>query len=281
MKFVLTICAAFFSVSGDGIVKALNDGQPIRACLVRAIPRMLLSQTTSTTGFPSKHVLIDTLSDRIAIAGRYSPPLVADIGGVDSPEAQGIPRPIRIPRRLNILLIAAVFIVTGIAVLLYVGQLVILGWIMDLLTALEEFLSEIGMPKILVKPDPLEYEEVGEIIVVTLRYNIATIRQCQTVQKQLRYLIDEHHCDFVLDFSCADRISKTFRAVMFQFKKSARREAEKLGKPYRSVALPHGKVFRVFDDREHAVEKMSKHDGHGWVVLCSVPVGIRAISDLA
>jgi hypothetical protein len=67
---------------------------------------------------------------------------------------------------------------------------------------------------------------------------------------------------------------------MVHFMKAARREAGKLGKPYRPVALPHGPVFRVFDDRECAVEEMSKHDGHGWVVLCSVPDGIRAVSDL-
>jgi hypothetical protein len=93
-------------------------------------------------------------------------------------------------------------------------------------------------------------------------------------------LIDEHHCNFVLDFLYAEKISISFRGVMVHLMKAARREAGELGKPYRPVALPHGAVFRVFNDRERAVEEMSKHDGHGWVVLCSVPVGIRAVSDL-
>ena len=136
------------------------------------------------------------------------------------------------------------------------------------------------MPKIRATPIPLEYEQIGEIIVVTLRDNIITLGQCQTVQKQLGRLVDEHHCDFVLDFLYAEKISKSFRGVMVRFVKAARREAEKLGKPYRPVALPRGAVFKVFADRRRAIEEMSKHDGHGWVVLCCVPVGIRAVSDL-
>jgi hypothetical protein len=171
------------------------------------------------------------------------------------------------------LIIAAVCAVCGVAIVLYIGELVVVGWVVD-------FLSEIGVPKIQARPDPLEYEQIGEIIVVTLRDNIATLLQCQAVQKQLNRLIDEHHCNFVLDFSYPEKISKTFREVMVEFVKAARTEAEKLGKPYRPVTLPNGPVFRVFDDRERAVEEMSAYDGHGWVVLCSVPVGIRAVSDL-
>ena len=174
---------------------------------------------------------------------------------------------------LETLIIVAVFAVCGIAIVLYIGELVILCWVVD-------FLSEIGMPKIQARPVPLEYEQVGEIIVVKLRNNIATVRQCLSVQKQLKCLIDEHHCNFVLDFLYAEKTSKSFRGVMVHLMKAARREAGKLGKPYRPVALPHGAVFRVFNDRQRAVEEMSKHDGHGWVVLCSVPVGIRAVSDL-
>jgi hypothetical protein len=104
--------------------------------------------------------------------------------------------------------------------------------------------------------------------------------QCQAVQKQLAGLIDQHHCDFVLDFLNAEKISKSFREVMFQLTKAARKEAERLGKPYRPVALPRGVLFRVFEDRQRAVEEMARHDGHGWVVLCCVPIGIRAVSDL-
>jgi len=172
---------------------------------------------------------------------------------------------------LETLITVTIFAAAGIGIVLYIRELVIVGWVVD-------FLSEIGMPQI--QPIPLEYEQVGEIIVVKLRDNIAAVLQCQSVQKQLKCLIDEHHCDLVLDFLYAGRISKSFRGVMVYVMKEARREAEKLGKPYRPIALPHGKVFRVFDNREHAVEAMSKHDGHGWVVLCSVPVGIRAVSEL-
>jgi hypothetical protein len=174
---------------------------------------------------------------------------------------------------LDSLIVAGILVGSGVLVILYIGELVVLGWIVD-------FLSEIGMPKIQAGPVPLEYEQVGEIIVVTLRDNIVTLRQCQSVQQQLKRLIDEHHCDFVLDFSHAEKLSRSFRGVMVYVLKAARREAGKLGKPYRPVASPHGAVFRVFADRERAVEEMSKHDGHGWVVLCSVPFGIRAVSGL-
>ena len=67
---------------------------------------------------------------------------------------------------------------------------------------------------------------MGEIIVVTLRDNIATARQCQSVAKQLKFLIDDHHCDFVLDFLYAGRISMGFREVMLDLRKAARKEAE-------------------------------------------------------
>ena len=172
---------------------------------------------------------------------------------------------------LETLVIAGMFVVAGVGIVLYIGELVVLGWVVD-------FLSEIGMPEIRATPIPLEYEQVGEIVVVKLRDNVGTVRQCQSVQKQLKHLIDEQHCDVVLDFSRAGRVSRSFRGVMVYVMKAARRAAGKLGKPYRPVALPHGAVFKVFDDREGAVEKMSKHDGHGWVVLCSVPVGIRAVA---
>ena len=171
---------------------------------------------------------------------------------------------------LETVIIGSVFAIAAIGVVLYIWELVLIGWVVD-------FLSAIGMPKIKARPIPLVYEQAGEIIVVTLRDNIATIQQCQSVQKQLKRLIDEHHCDFVFDFSDAGRISRSFRAVMLHVMKAARREAWKLGKSYQPVALSYGEVFRVFDDREHAIEEMSKHYGHGWVVLCSVPVGIRAV----
>ncbi len=174
---------------------------------------------------------------------------------------------------LETLIVATVLAVCVIVVILYVWELVILGWAVD-------FLSEIGMPKFHAEPVPLEYEEVAEVIVVTLRENIAGVLQCQAVQKQLKHLLDEHHCDFVLDFSYAGRISHSFREVIVHLRKAAQKEAQRLGRPYRPMTLPRGASFRVFDDRKRAIEEMSQHDGHGWVVLCCVPVGIRAVSGL-
>jgi hypothetical protein len=136
------------------------------------------------------------------------------------------------------------------------------------------------MPKFLAKPSPLQYEQVGETIIVKLRDNIGTAGQCQVVERQLKRLLDEDHCDFVLDFLNAGNIARSFRGVMLCFVKAARSQAVKVGKPYSPLALSPGEVFRVFDDRQQAVEEMSKHSGHGWVVLCSVPVGIRAVSEL-
>ncbi len=174
---------------------------------------------------------------------------------------------------LQTLIFAVIIAITGIGIILYIGELFIIGWLVD-------FLSELGMPKFLARPVALEYEQVGEIIVVKLRDNIATVRHCQSVEKQLKHLIGEQHCDFVLDFFSAGNVSRSFRGVMIRLMKAARKEAEKLGKPYFPLALPRGDVFRVFADRQRAVEEMSKHGGHGWVVLCSVPFGIRAVSEL-
>jgi hypothetical protein len=173
---------------------------------------------------------------------------------------------------LESLITAGVLAIAVLSVVLYLGELTVVGWIVD-------FLSAIGMPKIPIVA-ALECEQVGEIIVVTLRDNIATVFQCQAVQKELNRLVDEHRCDFVLDFSATGSVAMSFRRVMLGLKKAARRAAEKLGKTYRPLALPHGEEFRVFDDRRQALEEMSKHVGHGWVVLCSVPVGIRAVSEV-
>ena len=173
---------------------------------------------------------------------------------------------------LQTLIAVGLVAICGLAIVLYIWELVIIGWVMD-------FLTKIGMPKIRAVPAPLEYEQVGEITVVKLRDNIATVLDCQAVQKELNRLIEEGHCDFVLDFAHAGKISRHFRRVMVHVMKAARKEAVKLGKPYRPVALPHGQMFRVFDNRRRAVAEMSKHDGHGWVVLCSVPFGIRAVSE--
>ena len=172
---------------------------------------------------------------------------------------------------LETLIAAGLLALTGLSIVLYIGELVVIGWVVD-------FLSGIGMPKIQARLVPLECEQVGKIIVVKLRDNVASVLQCQSVQKQLKHLIDDHHCDFVLDFSRAGKVSRSFRRAIVYVTKAARREAERLGKPYRPVAATQGAAFRVFDNKQRAVEEMSKHDGHGWVVLCCVPVGIRAVS---
>jgi hypothetical protein len=173
---------------------------------------------------------------------------------------------------LETLIMTTVLAIAAMGIVLYIGELTLIGWLVD-------FLSQIGMSKIQATPDPLDCEQVGEIIVVKLRDNIATVWQCQAVQKQLKRLVDQRHCDFVLDFFHVGRVSRSFRGVMLHLMKAARREAARLGKPYRPVALPRGEVFGAFADRRRAVEEMSRHQGHGWVVLCSVPVGIRAVSD--
>ena len=115
---------------------------------------------------------------------------------------------------LQTLILATVLALSGICVFLYVGELVIIGWVVD-------FLSEIGMPAVQVRSLPLQCEQVGEILVVTLPDCIATIPECQSVQKQLNRLVDEQHCDFILDFHSVRNISRRFRGVMFHLMKAA------------------------------------------------------------
>ena len=138
---------------------------------------------------------------------------------------------------LETLIIAAMIAIAVIGVILYVGQLVMIGWIVD-------FLSGIGVPKFRAKPVPLEYDRAGEIIVVRLRDNVATAAQCLSVERQLKRLIEEQHCDFILDFLAAGNVSRSFRGVMLRSMKAARREAERLGKPYRPLDLPRGGYVR-------------------------------------
>jgi hypothetical protein len=220
-------------------------------------------------------VLLATSLDRAAATGRSSPASDVDTEGFGTPEPGGVSRPLPLSKRLPIdtLIVATVFAIAVAGVLLYIGELFIIGWVVD-------FLSELGVPKIQARPVPLEHEQIGEIVVVKLHDNIASVAQCYSVQKQLKRLVDEHHCDFVLDFSGAQRVSIRLRGVLAHFKKAARSEAVRMGKTYRPMALPRGAVFRVFADRQQAVAEMSQHSGHGWVVLCGVPVGIRAVSDL-
>ena len=147
----------------------------------------------------------------------------------------------RIFRRfpLETLILATVIAIAVAGVILYIGELFVLGWIVD-------FLSDLGMPKFKALAVPLDWEQVGEIIVVNLRDNIASAAQCRTVEKQLKRLIDEHHCDFVLDFTSAGRISMNFRGVMLNLMKAARREAENLGKPRSTAGLaPQERIPRL------------------------------------
>jgi hypothetical protein len=272
MTFVLLISAVLLRSSGGVVEERFADGPPAGRHRAPALTCVPFSKMRSATGY-----VIGTPLHRVAVAARNLHPLLADVQDIESPASEDGQRFDRLPRWFPYLIIVAVCVVAVLAILGYIAQLFLLVLIMDMLTALEDFLAEIGMPK--PKPIPLEYEQIGEVIVVTLRDNIATIRQCQTVRRQLKRLINEHHCDFVLDFLWAGKIPKSFRAVMLRCMKAARREAEKLGKPYRTFALPRGGVFRVFANRERAVEEMSKYDGHGWVVLCSVPAGIRAVCE--
>jgi hypothetical protein len=168
----------------------------------------------------------------------------------------------------------SVAIVAGSAmcVVVYIGQLVVIGWVMDLV-------GWIVMPKTRAKQPPLEYEQVGEIIVVKLTDNVVTLGQCQAVLGQLRRLIDQQNSDFILDFSGAGKVSIGFRGVMIRAARAASRKARALGRPYRPMALPRGDVFRVFADRQGAIEEMDAHGGHGWVVLCCVPAGMRSVPE--
>ena len=118
---------------------------------------------------------------------------------------------------LQALIMAAAIAIAVVGVILYIGELFLIGWVVD-------FLADLGMPKFQAKSAPLDCELIGEIIVVTLRDNIATAAQCQSVAKQLNHLIGDHHCDFILDFSYAGRISMNFREVMLNLLKAARKE---------------------------------------------------------
>jgi hypothetical protein len=170
------------------------------------------------------------------------------------------------------LLVAGVLALAASGIMLYVGQLFVLGWVVD-------FLDSLGQPKSKLLTVPLECEQVGEAIVVRLRENIANAAECKAVERQLKRVIEEHFCDFVLDFSAAGRISRHFRGVMIYLLKAARREAESLGKPYYPLGLPPGELFPIFDDNKEAIKEMARHGGHGWVALCGVPVGVRAVPE--
>jgi hypothetical protein len=156
------------------------------------------------------------------------------------------------------------------AVALYVGELVVIGWIVDF----PAWLAERAMPPAHV---PLEIEHVGVITVVKLSDNIASTRECRSVHQQFDRLIAEHHCDLIIDFSMIKKLSSGFREVLLHTTLAAREEAEKQGLPRCSMELPPGETFLILDNRDRALVEMGRQQGHGWVVLCSVPTGIRAV----
>ena len=123
----------------------------------------------------------------------------------------------------------------------------------------------------------LNAEQVGEIIVVKLPNEILTAEQRHSVQEQFQRLIDDHRCDFILDFANVSRISAWFIGAIIGLEKQAHAEAKSLGKYCCPFVRPIGEGFNVFDDRDTALKEMARHDEHGWVVLCSVPPHIREL----
>jgi hypothetical protein len=173
---------------------------------------------------------------------------------------------------MQTLIVLGIVAGAALAIVLYVGELVVIGWIVDI----PKWLAERAMPAAHV---PLEHEHVGQITVVTLSDNIASARECRSVKEQLERLISAGHCDIVLDFSRVKKLASGFRDVLVQVTRAARRAAEKRRQPYRGPELLPGETFRVYADRDEALAEMALHDGHGWIVLCAVPIGIRAVSD--
>ncbi len=174
---------------------------------------------------------------------------------------------------LGTLIFGTIFALSAVAVVLYIGELVVLGWLVDVL----DWIASSG---IRARYAPLEFDQVGEVLIVKLGDHIVSDEHCQAVQRQFDRFVGEHYCDFILDFSAVGRLARGFRGVMTHLAAAARSEAERLGKPFRPVPVPPGEIFRMFDDAAHALEEMGRHDGHGWVVLCCVPPGIRAASDV-
>ncbi len=174
---------------------------------------------------------------------------------------------------LQTLIVLGIVAGSLLAVMLYVSELVVLGWLLDFPT----WLAERALPAAHV---PLEFERTGEITVVKLSENIASARECRSVQEQLDRLIAEGQCDLVVDFGGVKKLASGFREVLVHVTGSARRAAEKRGQSCRGPDLPPGETFHVFAGREEAIAEMARYEGHGWVVLCAVPVGIRAVSDV-
>jgi hypothetical protein len=171
---------------------------------------------------------------------------------------------------LETLIILGIVAGAALAVALYVGELVVIGWIVDF----PAWLAERAMPPAHV---PLELEHVGGITVVKLSDNIASARECRSVQQQLDRLIAEHHCNIIIDFSMMKKLSSGFREVLLHATQAAREEAEKQGLPRYAMELPPGEKFLIFENRDRALVEMGRQQGSGWVMLCSVPTGIRAV----
>ena len=76
---------------------------------------------------------------------------------------------------------------------------------------------------------PLEFDQVGEVLIVKLSDHIVSDAHCQAVQRQLDRFVDEHYCDFILDFSAVGRLSRSFRGVMTHLAGAARRRGGAAG----------------------------------------------------
>ena len=143
----------------------------------------------------------------------------------------------------------------------YIGNLVIIGWVVD-------FLSGIGVPKFRAKPVPLEYEQVGEIIVVKLRDNIATLGQCQTVQSQLKHLVAEHHSDFVLDFAGTGMSPEVSAGSCCDLRRRHAERPKSLANrtcPLPCLAVNYSRCSTTGEERSRKCPGMADTDG-----LCSV-----------
>ena len=112
-----------------------------------------------------------------------------------------------------------IFALSAVAVVLFLGELVVIGWIVD-------FLDWIASSGIRARYAPLEFDQVGEVLIVKLGNHMVSDEHCQAVQRQLDRFVGEHYCDFILDFSAVGRLSRSFRGVMTRLASGAERGGE-------------------------------------------------------
>ncbi len=100
---------------------------------------------------------------------------------------------------LGTLIFGTIFALSAVAVVLYIGELVVLGWLVDVL----DWIASSG---IRARYAPLEFDQVGEVLIVKLGDHIVSDEHCQAVQRQFDRFVGEHYCDFILDFSAVGRL---------------------------------------------------------------------------